>query len=645
MKCILALLCALCLVSTASGYPTLDYCVTHTGTYTPTGMTTPVDLYTLSFAVSPYEVGAIVLDVGSDYLGYGSNPFQVGVDLGGMMVYYGTPTAEDAAALSEATFARQADSHFLFPGSWVPAVFVPTESNDASLGTYVAPNGFTEIRGLGGMRVATAVPVAYRTQSIDVASVAIPQGSAVYFSGQIADSMGHVRDIDDIQLPMPGQSTWIGPGAGGTIPGPPTDPSMRSDIPGNWSGGVLPGPLDDVRIQLSGAETLVAGSAHVGSLLVDSLSDGTSFHVPAEVDLVSTGSIIVGAGGTMTAVQDGNCQAALLALGMDAGSRGVYELREGNLLAECVQVGVGGGGQMTQTGGSLQAAYALRVGGSVRPAWSSNQNYHMQGGQLEAGTLNVGWRTAGTFRQTGGSVTAGEVRIWHSLSRFDLEEGQLRTDRLVVDSGIFRQTGGLATVESELVLGGCPISPGAYDLNGGTLCVGKIVKGPGYVDFHNNGGVLIAGEIAGAMTVTAGRTHVQTMDSILTNDGGVVCPGNSIGMMSLGGFEQVSGTLEIELGSLMEFDKVEIADAAILGGDLDVLLLGGYLPAWGDEFPVLTAGGGISGAFEAISAGFETRIDGGGTLMLVSVPEPAAVLLLALGAAVLLGRRSGRLRR
>jgi len=83
----------------------IDYSISYMGTYDPTGMTSSVDVYTLAIHVEPDWVywhkwypqsdviGAFMLDVGADYLGYGGNPFQVGRQ---WQEYQGTPTALDA---------------------------------------------------------------------------------------------------------------------------------------------------------------------------------------------------------------------------------------------------------------------------------------------------------------------------------------------------------------------------------------------------------------------------------------------------------------------------------------------------------------------------------------------------------------------
>ncbi|HEX2476094.1 MAG TPA: dockerin type I domain-containing protein, partial [Lacipirellulaceae bacterium] len=60
-----------------------------------------------------------------------------------------------------------------------------------------------------------------------------------------------------------------------------------------------------------------------------------------------------------------------------------------------------------------------------------------------------------------------------------------------------------------------------------------------------------------------------------------------------------NGTLEIEVGGTTpgSFDRIIHSGVATLGGTLDVSLLDGFTPTAGDAFQILTAAGGVSGAF------------------------------------------------
>ncbi|BBO34726.1 hypothetical protein PLANPX_4338 [Lacipirellula parvula] len=71
--------------------------------------------------------------------------------------------------------------------------------------------------------------------------------------------------------------------------------------------------------------------------------------------------------------------------------------------------------------------------------------------------------------------------------------------------------------------------------------------------------------------------------------------------------QQPGGTLSIELGGVdnssplhAQFDQLLVFGAATLGGTLDVSLVGGFVPAIGDKFPILKATGGLT-SFDAMN--------------------------------------------
>jgi T5SS/PEP-CTERM-associated repeat protein len=83
---------------------------------------------------------------------------------------------------------------------------------------------------------------------------------------------------------------------------------------------------------------------------------------------------------------------------------------------------------------------------------------------------------------------------------------------------------------------------------------------------------------------------------------GDVRPGFSPGTMAFGGDVSFGPTsvLEIELGGLTagtQYDRVTVAESAVLGGSLEVSLINGFTPALGSSFQILTASQGITGAF------------------------------------------------
>jgi hypothetical protein len=91
------------------------------------------------------------------------------------------------------------------------------------------------------------------------------------------------------------------------------------------------------------------------------------------------------------------------------------------------------------------------------------------------------------------------------------------------------------------------------------------------------------------------RTNVRNGGTILMDPltTGTVGFGRDFAQLGSGGLEmQLAGTA---VGS---FDRLAIAGTAQLAGSLDVSLLGGFVPALGNSFPILTAVGGVTGQFD-----------------------------------------------
>ncbi len=242
----------------------------------------------------------------------------------------------------------------------------------------------------------------------------------------------------------------------------------------------------------------------------------------------------------------------------------------------------GGTGELAVTAGALTLENGLRVGA----ASGAKGTMSLSGGVLVAGgKLYVGSAGAGTFVQTGGSC---------------------------------RSAGGV-------VIGDAVGSSGRYELKGGTLSTPQLSKGNGNGEFRFTGGTL----------------HADQVTFGLTNEGGVLAPGNSIGTTYVAGDLTLDdGVTEIELASLTSFDKIFADGLASLGGTLNVKLLDGYVPQAADTWKIFSAES-FTGQFDSISAGF--MVDAvGGDLVLMPIPEPATLILLVAGAGLLMRPRRRR---
>jgi hypothetical protein len=121
----------------------------------------------------------------------------------------------------------------------------------------------------------------------------------------------------------------------------------------------------------------------------------------------------------------------------------------------------------------------------------------------------------------------------------------------------------------------------------------------------SNGGTVVVDDLLsiGPHGTVEGNSHLVAE----VRNGGTVAPGVSTSFVQAdalatlyvdGDFTQTpAGALQIQLASTISFDKLAIAGHAALGGALQASLVGGFSPAIGSAFQVLTATGGITGTF------------------------------------------------
>lgn len=123
----------------------------------------------------------------------------------------------------------------------------------------------------------------------------------------------------------------------------------------------------------------------------------------------------------------------------------------------------------------------------------------------------------------------------------------------------------------------------------------------------NNGTVINTNTLTNTGTFTNSGTYkgTGTFDgSVFDNTGGIVAPGLSPGCTVFGaGYTNGGGTEIIEIGGITPcsgHDQLQVTGTATLSGTLDVQLFGGYNPACGESYTIMTATS-VSGTFATVN--------------------------------------------
>lgn len=163
------------------------------------------------------------------------------------------------------------------------------------------------------------------------------------------------------------------------------------------------------------------------------------------------------------------------------------------------------------------------------------------------------FHNAGELRKSGGAGTTKIEVMFDNTGLVSAEIGLL-------DFSFFKQTAGV----TRLAGGDIAVYPGS----GPMLIEGGVLEGDGSI---------------------MGRVKI---------DGGELRPGTGVGTLTIapniidGSYEQTAaGTLRIEIGGTTpgtQHDQIIVSGVATLGGTLHVSLVGGFVPAIGDSFTILT---------------------------------------------------------
>jgi fibronectin-binding autotransporter adhesin len=408
-------------------------------------------------------------------------------------------------------------------------------------------------------------------------------------------------------------------------------------------------------VTTGGGNALAALQTIAGNLLVSNGQTFSSTPASGTLTLAPTGTLSVGGGTNWTI--NGNLRNSGT-LGFDANQQ---------------LIGARINGVVNVTGEFNNAA-PLQVGGTI------NANSFVNTGGTE-GSPGGAFHIAGTFTQTGGA--AGIFTLAPGTTDFT-------ASRIYVDTGFFEVNGfsaGTVDIENGAQLFGTYGSIGApLTMSGGNPYLGIASSGVlidnGSVNFAavTNAGTVNIGRIG---TLSAGGSYTQS-GGITTVDGTLVATAVNINGGTLAGSGKIVGssngdaaTVAIHGGAIRPSDRLTItgnlgldantvffedissgttfgsiflSGSADIGGMLDINLLNGFQPFFGEQFTILTAAGGLHGMFSGVQAlaNWLVSYDNNQVTLTANfhpTPEPVTFLMMGAGLVLLSRLRVPKRRR
>ncbi len=400
------------------------------------------------------------------------------------------------------------------------------------------------------------------------------------FNGVISNGSLTVNDAEhDGKVVLAGENTYTGSTTinAGTVE---ITGSVKSTAVSVASGATLDSPNGglDATTAVTNAGTLNLGATNdtIASLTNTGTLNGTGTLTATTYNL-NDGSVLNANLGTGTLNTAGNVTlngtVGASAVNVAAGS--TLDLAAPELILDSATVTVDG---ILNLNGGNETFQTLLGSGTV------NTNANM------LSVSNAGGFT-GTLNAPNTAVTGDDITVGG---------GTTTTDSTTVDNNLTVTGGG--TLDSNTITVN---NTGTLDITNGTI-VYDTLNGVGPV-----GGTVNTG---GAAFTNPGGSTVKgylTFTGDFTNNG-VLAPGASPGLTIVGGAFTNVGTLDAEIGGLgpagfdpTGFDQVQVGGIATAGGTLNVQGFGGFLPAQGNSFQIISnaVGGPIAvvGTFAAVT--------------------------------------------
>ncbi len=317
-------------------------------------------------------------------------------------------------------------------------------------------------------------------------------------------------------------------------------------------------------LDVTGKNTTIGANYSISGQSAAALIDtGNTLHVTGIMSIDNQAAVTMTASANNRLTIDGSPGNPNDSLNVGVAGQGQLTMNGGTLTVTTGDVMIGqnsgGAGIVTQTAGATSFHAASPNWFFVGSAAGSQGTYNLLGGSLtEPNNEEIGYGGTGTFNQTGGTHTVGN-----------------------------------------LVLGGQASGTGTFALGGGTLIVQSVSGGPGTSTFDFNGGSLQASasnaaffqgmtnaivQAGGALVNTAGN-NVGISQNLLhdpalgaTADGGLTKSG--AGTLTLSGASTFTGGTTLSAGTIQIAASTTVSGGVITAGPVGVktlTLAGGIL--------------------------------------------------------------------
>jgi hypothetical protein len=291
------------------------------------------------------------------------------------------------------------------------------------------------------------------------------------------------------------------------------------------------------------------------------------------------------------------------------------------------------------------------------------------GGSVYSSTVTIG---GGSNSPETGHVTVGQLgdsltSTWTApnmlIGPFDGSQGTLTvTERGRVNLSLLGMTLGFAGGEGHVVVENGGAITVATSFNPNFRSTVELFAGS-TIDVANDGRIIIGGggfepNLYSSNTIHVGNTGLlkgtgTVIGNVRVFGSGRLNPGHSVGMLTIVGdlIVEAGGVLTIEIGPGGQHDKLDITGNLTLGGTLELAFIDGYAPTEGDfQLNLFQGDFTLDGNFDSLSVtgladGYFVFADldalaSGQLSFSIDVPEPASLVILTLGSAVLLVRRT-----